>query len=111
MSSQSDSVNFETQQRQFLLYDRHVLRFECYWDDEEGQEVRDMVLHYYLADDTLEIREVIRPNTGRDAVPVFVKRAKLPKNGQSVFPPGAITPRNGAWVQEIRFDLRQDQAP
>ena len=55
-----------------------------------------MVLHYYLADDTLEIREVIRPNTGRDAVPVFVKRAKLPKNGQSVFPPGAITPRNGA---------------
>ena len=96
VSSQSDSVNFETPQRQFLLYDRHVLRFECYWDDEEGQEVRDMVLHYYLADDTLEIREVIRPNTGRDAVPVFVKRAKLPKNGQSVFPPGAITPRNGA---------------
>ena len=52
-----------------------------------------MILHYYLADDTLEIREVMRPNSGRDAVPVFVKRAKLPKNSQAVYPPGVITAR------------------
>lgn len=77
--------------RQFLVYDRHVLRFNCYLDDED--EYREVILHYFLADDTLEIREVMRPNSGRDAVPVFVKRAKLPKNSQAVFPPGVITSR------------------
>ena len=60
-------------------------------DDED--EYREVILHYFLADDTLEIREVMRPNSGRDAVPVFVKRAKLPKNSQAVFPPGVITSR------------------
>jgi len=37
------------------------------------------ILHYFLADDTLEIREVIPPNAGRDAVPVFLRRGRLPK--------------------------------
>ena len=56
-------------------------KFNCYFDDED--EFREMILHYYLSDDTLEIREVMRPNSGRDAVPIFVKRAKLPKNAQA----------------------------
>ena len=40
---------------------------------------REMVLHYFLADDTIEIREIIRSNSGRDAVPMFLRRQKLPK--------------------------------
>lgn len=40
---------------------------------------REMVLHYFLADDTVEIREIIPPNSGRDAVPLFLRRQKLPK--------------------------------
>ncbi|XP_076806481.1 EF-hand domain-containing family member C2-like [Clavelina lepadiformis] len=68
--------------KQFLDHDRHVLRFECYWDDADSMfgDTREMVLHYFLADDTIEIREVIPPNSGRDAVPVFLKRSRLPKN-------------------------------
>jgi hypothetical protein len=44
---------------------------------------REMVLHYFLADDTIEIREVIPPNSGRDAAPMFLRRGKLPKNIES----------------------------
>ena len=46
--------------KQFLDHDRHVLRFYCYWDDTDNMfgDQRQMVLHYFLADDTIEIREV-----------------------------------------------------
>ena len=40
---------------------------------------REMVLHYFLADDTVEIREIIPSNSGRDAVPLFLRRQRLPK--------------------------------
>ena len=40
-----------------------------------------MMLHYFLADDTVEILEKIHPNTGRDGIPVFLKRDRLPKVG------------------------------
>ena len=36
-------------------------------------------MHYYLADDTIEIREVKYANSGRDDFPVMLKRQKLPK--------------------------------
>ena len=42
-------------------------------------DLREMILHYFLADDTIEIREIIRANSGRDAVPMFLRRQKLPK--------------------------------
>lgn len=68
--------------KQFLDHDRHVLKFEVYWDDTDSMfgDTREMVLHYFLADDTIEIREVIQANSGRDAVPVFLKRSRLPKS-------------------------------
>ena len=44
-------------------------------------DVRELVLHYFLADDTMEIREVIRANSGRDAAPKFLRRSKVPKVG------------------------------
>lgn len=52
--------------KQFLDHDRHVLRFYCYWDDTESMfgDPREMVLHYFLADDTIEIREIIPQNSG-----------------------------------------------
>ena len=40
---------------------------------------RELDLHYFLADDTIEILEKIPPNSGRDAVSTFLRRAKLPK--------------------------------
>lgn len=82
--------------KQFLEHDRHVLRFYCIWDDTSSMygDLRELILHYYLADDTVEILEVIPKNAGRDAVPVFLHRGKLPKYGPLPLPkPGEITAR------------------
>ena len=38
------------------------------------------ILHYYLVDDTVEIREIHEPNDGRDPYPVLLCRQRLPKN-------------------------------
>lgn len=38
------------------------------------------IIHYYLVDDTVEIREVHEPNDGRDPFPVLLCRQKLPKD-------------------------------
>lgn len=67
--------------KQFLDHDRKVLRFNCYWDDTESMfgDPRELILHYFLADDTMEIYEVALPNSGRDAIPKFLHRGKLPK--------------------------------
>ncbi|KAJ8310194.1 hypothetical protein KUTeg_012059 [Tegillarca granosa] len=81
--------------KQFLDHDRHVLRFFCYWDDTDNMfgDPRELILHYFLADDTIEIKEVIPPNSGRDAVPMFLRRGPLPKNVESLKQPGEITDR------------------
>jgi len=59
-------------QKQFLDKDRQVLRFFCQCDD------LPFIVHYFLADDTIEIREVHHPNDGRDAFPMVLKRHRLP---------------------------------
>merc|ERR1711988_577477 len=65
---------------QFLKYDRKVLRFYCLWDDTPSLygEQRKFVLHYYLADDTVEIVESYKVNSGRDPFPLLLTRGKLP---------------------------------
>ena len=60
-------------QKQFLDYDRKVLRF--YVQSEELQ----FIWHYFLADDTIEIREVHFANDGRDSFSVYLRRQKLPE--------------------------------
>jgi len=65
----------------FLKYDKQVLRFYGYWDDTESPHgiVHDLELHYYLSDNTMEIKENIPPNAGQDSGPMLVKRMKIPK--------------------------------
>lgn len=65
----------------FLSNDRKVLRFYGYWDDRNSTYgvVHDLELHFYLADDTIEIKENVPPNSGRDTGFMFIKRMKLPK--------------------------------
>jgi hypothetical protein len=46
----------------------------------EPSKVHDLTLHYYLADDTIEVLEKIKANSGRDNVPVFLHRGKLLRN-------------------------------
>ncbi|XP_064652605.1 EF-hand domain-containing protein 1-like [Lineus longissimus] len=72
--------------RQFLELDRKVLRFYALWDDRDSMfgEIRPIVIHYYLVDDTLEVREVHTPNDGRDPFPILITRHKVPKNREKV---------------------------
>ncbi|KAJ3415872.1 EF-hand domain-containing member C2 [Chytridiales sp. JEL 0842] len=70
--------------KKFLENDRRVLRFYCCWDDTNSVfgDVRHMVLHYYLSDDTIEIRESIPANSGRESNTLFLRRCRLPKHKQ-----------------------------
>ena len=67
--------------KKFLENDRRVLRFYCVWDDSNSVfgDLRHMVVHYYLSDDTIEIRESIPANSGRESNTLFLRRCKLPK--------------------------------
>ncbi|GBG58858.1 hypothetical protein CBR_g257 [Chara braunii] len=66
---------------QFLKHDGKVLRFFCIWDDRGSVygDRRPYVLHYYLADDTIEILEVAERNNGRDPFPLLLRRGRLPR--------------------------------
>ncbi|KAJ3352755.1 EF-hand domain-containing protein 1 [Entophlyctis luteolus] len=68
--------------RRFLENDRKVLRFFCIWDDRDSMfgEAREFVIHYYLVDDCVEVREVQKPNNGRDPFPILLRRQRLPKS-------------------------------
>lgn len=72
--------------KKFLKLDRKVLRFYCVWDDRDAMfgQMRPFVLHYFLVDDTIEIREVHEPNDGRDPFPVLLRRQRLPKDRYNV---------------------------
>ncbi|XP_026947325.1 EF-hand domain-containing family member C2 [Sagmatias obliquidens] len=82
--------------KQFLEYDRKVLRFFCLWDDSGSVfgDHRELILHYFLSDDTIEIKGVLPHNSGRDATSLFLQRRKVPKYGPpGVYQPGQITDR------------------
>jgi len=66
----------------YLANDRKVLRFYASWNDKTTDGVvlkRPFVVHFFLADDTVEVLEVKEPNSGRDPFPALLKRMKLPK--------------------------------
>lgn len=68
--------------KQFLVLDRKVLRFYAVWDDRKNMfgELRKFIMHYYLVDDTIEIREVHTQNDGRDPFPILLARQRVPRN-------------------------------
>lgn len=70
----------------FLECDRKVLRFYCTWKDTSfGGQALHYLLHFFLVDDTIELREVSTRNSGRDPFPLLLRREKVPKsNGQCV---------------------------
>lgn len=66
--------------QQFLENDRHVLRFFAILDDVNTPtfERRPFVILFFLADDTIELREMYPLNCGRDNFPIFFRRGKMP---------------------------------
>jgi len=77
---------------QFLLNDRKVLRFKGYWDDHTpyGSRVY-FIIHYYLADNTVEINEAHCRNSGKAKWPVFMKRGPLRKSNFVNAAPGMLS--------------------
>ena len=51
------------------------------WDDREQLfgEARKFLIHFYLADDTMEVKEIHHANNGRDPFPTLVQRQRMPK--------------------------------
>jgi len=73
--------------QKFLKNDGRVLRFYCLWNDSKMYgEQRPYILHYFLADDTVEVLEVRQHNSGRDAFPALLARSKLPVNHSEIAP-------------------------
>jgi len=72
--------------KKFLELDRSVLRFYALWDDKDEMfgEIRKYLIHYFLVDDSVEIRECHQPNDGRDPFPILLRRGKLPKSRYDV---------------------------
>ncbi|XP_014312908.2 EF-hand domain-containing family member C2 [Myotis lucifugus] len=82
--------------KDFLEYDGKVLRFYCMWDDSGSVfgDYRQLILHYFLSDGTIEIKELLPHNSGRDPMSFFLLRGKLPKYGPpGVHQPGDVTDR------------------
>jgi len=77
---------------QFLLNDRKVLRFKAYWDDHTPYGARIyFIIHYFLADNSVEINEAHCRNSGRDAYPMFMKRGQLSKKNEVLAVPGMLS--------------------
>ncbi|KAH0792243.1 EF-hand domain-containing family member C2 [Histomonas meleagridis] len=74
----------KTHLRDFLEYDGKVLRFYSVWDDSNSMfgEKRKFIIHFFLVDKTIEIRQVLPPNSGRDKVSQFLSKTHL-KNPQT----------------------------
>lgn len=72
--------------KQYLEKDGKVLRFYCYWDDPSDDGYRHFFeLHWFLADDTLELVEVFeRTDSCAAARAVFLKRGSPSMFGSSV---------------------------
>lgn len=70
--------------KQYLASDGKVLRFHCVWVDESvGGETHFYDLHYFLADDSIEMIETRARSESCAAERVlFLKRRLVPKNGQ-----------------------------
>lgn len=73
----------KTNLRRFLEFDGKVLRFYAIWDDRKSLfgERRKFTLQYFLVDGTIEIRQVLVPNAGRDTVSMFLRKHILKKPG------------------------------
>jgi len=80
-------VNADMQQ--FMEWDRKVCRFYAVIDDLSMPqfERRPFMILFFLADDTVEIREQYPLNAGRDNFPIFYARRKMPRGAARVHGP------------------------
>ncbi|RZC42766.1 EF-hand domain-containing protein 1-like, partial [Asbolus verrucosus] len=67
--------------RRFLEYDGKILKFRALWDDRHSEygDVRKYEVLYFLADDTVAVKEIHTKNDGRDPYSQLLRKTKLPK--------------------------------
>merc|ERR1719502_2045428 len=87
--------------QQFLEKDKKVLRFFATMDDllTAQYECRPFTIMYFLADDTVEIREQYPLNCGRDNFPIFFRRGKVKKGDYEVAGPTHPVPDAATFVK------------
>ena len=68
--------------KQFLEYDQDKLRFSLLWDNTDSLfgDMMDYSMSYFLGDDTVQIQQSRRANTGREQFPTLYKRDQLLKD-------------------------------
>ena len=76
---------------QFLENDRKVLRFDIVWYSPYEKEEKKYKLHYYLADDQIEVCEIKINNSGQAPFPRLLRKSKLPKIPRMVYCPGIVS--------------------
>ncbi|EGR32401.1 flagellar microtugule protofilament ribbon protein, putative [Ichthyophthirius multifiliis] len=75
--------------QQYLENDRKVLSFNVLWNDNtlEGG-INYYILNFYLSDDSIELKEIRRHNSGKDSFPMFLNKKKMPKIPIQTYYPG-----------------------
>jgi hypothetical protein len=95
--------------QQFLEKDRKVLRFFAVMDDISTPqfERRPFILLFFLADDTVEIREMYPLNCGRDNFPIFFRRGKMPRGKVELMGPQAEKKKKHEFVHGNEWSVGQ----
>lgn len=64
-----------------MKFDKQILRFFGYWDESDNPNgiIRDVEIYYFLADDTIEIKEILPKSLLKDYGTMHVKKTKIPK--------------------------------
>ena len=72
--------------RKFLANSRKVLCFHCEYDERDQLygDLNYFTLDYFLEDDTIEIKEVFKTNSGKDPFPILLRRGRLLKDWTKV---------------------------
>lgn len=75
--------------KKYLDNDRKVLSFKIVWNDTtlEGGNYY-YTLNYFMADDSVEVKELRFQNSGKDPFPLLLARQKLPKKAINTVYPG-----------------------
>lgn len=100
-------VNADMQQ--FLEKDRKVLRFFAVMDDLTTPqfERRPFIILFFLADDTIEIRELYPLNCGRDNFPIFFRRSKMARGSAELRGPMSQPLKKEEFVHGHEFYVGQ----
>jgi hypothetical protein len=80
--------------KQFLENDRKVLNFNILWYDDGDKEEKPYIMNYFLADNTIEIREIKVNNSGKDPFNYLLRKTKLLKKPKFAFCPGLLKKNN-----------------